>query len=170
MEMAIRSPNDGYTLVGAGGTQFYVVPLMQNLSYDPLKDLAPISIISENGMALAVNVDLPVHSVKEFIDYAKANPGKLNYGTGGVGTNSHLVPAAFASRTGLEMVAVPYQSTPASILGVVSGSVKYSLETCRTSLRRLGQGTCDYWPCRTQRAYRNSLTYQPLPKPSPVLS
>jgi tripartite-type tricarboxylate transporter receptor subunit TctC len=124
MEMAVRSPNDGYTLLGAGGTQFYVVPLMQNLSYDPLKDLAPIGIIAENGMALAINVDLPVHSVKEFIDYAKANPGKLNYGTGGVGTNSHLVPAAFASRTGIEMVAVPYQSTPASILGVVSGSVQ----------------------------------------------
>jgi tripartite-type tricarboxylate transporter receptor subunit TctC len=124
MEMAVRSPNDGYTLVGAGGTQFYVVPLMQNLNYDPLKDLAPISIIAENGMALAVNIDLPVHSVKEFIDYAKTNPGKLNYGTGGVGTNSHLVPAAFASRTGIEMVAVHYQSTPASILGVVSGSVQ----------------------------------------------
>ena len=124
IEMAVRSPNDGYTLVQAGSTQFSVVPLMQHLSYDPLTDLAPISIIAENGMALAVNVDLPVHSVQEFIDYAKANPGKLNYGTGGVGTSSHVVPAAFASRTGIEMVAVPYQSTPASILGVVSGSVQ----------------------------------------------
>jgi tripartite-type tricarboxylate transporter receptor subunit TctC len=97
---------------------------MQKLSYDPVKDLAPISIVATNGMALAVNLDLPVHSVRELIDYAKANPGKLNYGTGGVGTSSHLVPAAFAARTGLDMVAIPYQSTPASILGIYSGMVQ----------------------------------------------
>ena len=96
---------------------------MQKLNYDPLKDLTPISIIAVNSMALAVNNDLPVRSVKEFIDYAKANPGKLNYGTGGVGTSSHLVPAAFAARAGIDMVAIPYQSTPASIVGVVSGAV-----------------------------------------------
>ncbi len=123
MESAARSPNDGYTLAQAGGSQFSVVPLMQKLNYDPLKDLTPISIIAVNSMALAVNNDLPVRSVKEFIDYAKANPGKLNYGTGGVGTSSHLVPAAFAARAGIDMVAIPYQSTPASIVGVVSGAV-----------------------------------------------
>jgi len=124
LDTAVHSPNDGYTLLEAGGTQFSVIPLMQKLSYDPVRDLAPISIIGENGMALAVNVDLPIHSVQEFIDYAKANPGKLNYGTGGAGTSSHLVPAAFAARTGIDMVAVPYQSTPASILAVVSGSIQ----------------------------------------------
>jgi tripartite-type tricarboxylate transporter receptor subunit TctC len=124
MEYAARSANDGYTLVQAGGNQFSVVPLMQKLSYDPVKDLTPISIIAANGMALAVNVDLPVNSVREFLDYAKANPGKLNYGTGGVGTSSHLVPAAFAARAGLDMVAIPYQSTPASVLAVISGTVQ----------------------------------------------
>src|ERR1700686_5451623 len=95
MEFAARSLADGYTLVQAGGNQFSVVPLMQKLSYDPVKDLTPISIIAANGMALAVNVDLSVHSVRAFLDYAKANPDKLNHATGGVGTSSHLVPAAF---------------------------------------------------------------------------
>jgi tripartite-type tricarboxylate transporter receptor subunit TctC len=124
VEYAAHSPNDGYTLAQAGGAQFSVVPLLQKLNYDPLKDLAPISIIAVNGMALAVNVDLPVHSVAQFIAYAKAHPGQLNYGTGGVGTSSHLVPAAFAARAGLEMVAIPYQSTPASILALVAGTVQ----------------------------------------------
>jgi tripartite-type tricarboxylate transporter receptor subunit TctC len=124
MEYAARSAADGYTLAQAGGNQFSVVPLMQKLSYDPVKDLTPISIIAENGMALAVNVDLPVHSVREFLDYAKANPGKLNYGTGGVGTSSHLVPAAFAARAGLDLIAIPYQSTPASVLAVINGTVQ----------------------------------------------
>jgi tripartite-type tricarboxylate transporter receptor subunit TctC len=124
MEYAARSAADGYTLVQAGGSQFSVVPLMQKLNYDPVKDLAPISIIAANGMALAVNPDLPVHSVRELLDYAKANPGKLNYGTGGVGTSSHLVPAAFAARAGLDMVAIPYQSTPASVLAVINGTVQ----------------------------------------------
>jgi tripartite-type tricarboxylate transporter receptor subunit TctC len=124
VEFAARSPNDGYTLAQAGGAQFSVVPLLQKLNYDPVKDLTPISIIAVNGMALAVNADLPVRSVGEFIDYAKANPGKLNYGTGGVGTSSHLVPAAFAARAGIEMVAIPYQSTPASVLALVAGTVQ----------------------------------------------
>jgi tripartite-type tricarboxylate transporter receptor subunit TctC len=124
MDAAAHAPKDGYTLIEAGGSQFSVIPLMHKLSYDPIKDLTPISIIAVNGMALAVNKDLPIHSVKEFIEYAKAHPGKLNYATGGVGTSSHLVPAAFAARTGIDLIAVPYQSTPQSITGVISGNVQ----------------------------------------------
>ena len=124
LEYAAHAANDGYTLAQAGGSQFSVVPLMQKLNYDPVRDCTPIGIIAVNGMALAVHPDLPVRSVAEFIAYAKANPGKLNYGTGGVGTSSHLVPAAFAARTGIDLVAIPYQSTPASILALVAGTVQ----------------------------------------------
>ena len=144
VESAARSLNDGYTLVQAGGAQFSVIPLMQKLNYDPVKDLTPISIIAANGMALAVNVDLPVRSVAEFLEYTRNNPGKLNYGTGGVGTSSHLVPAAFAARAGLDMVAIPYQSTPASVLAVLNGTVQVFfgnipdiLETYRSGRVRL---------------------------------
>jgi tripartite-type tricarboxylate transporter receptor subunit TctC len=153
-ESVVRSPNDGYTLMIGSGALFSVVPLMQKLNYDPLKDLTPISIVAVNGMALAVNNDLPVHSVTEFIEYAKANPGKLNYGSGGVGTSSHLVPAAFAARAGLEMVAIPYQSTPASIVGVISGDVQVFfgnvsdiVESARGGrVRLLGLSTADRIP------------------------
>jgi tripartite-type tricarboxylate transporter receptor subunit TctC len=144
MDAAVHATKDGYTLLEAGGSQFSVVPVMHKLNYDPVKELAPIGIIAVNGMALAVNNDLPIHSVKEFIDYAKANPGKLNYATGGVGTSSHLVPAAFAARTGINLVAVPYQSTPQSIVGILAGTcqvffgnVSDILETARSGRIRL---------------------------------
>ena len=123
-EYAVRSPHDGYTLYLAGGAQLTVNPLVKSLPYDPLKDLSPVSMISINGMALTVHPALPVHSVREFIDYVRANPGKINYASAGLGQHSHLTPAAFAVREGLDMVVVPYQSTPAAMVGLVSGQAQ----------------------------------------------
>jgi tripartite-type tricarboxylate transporter receptor subunit TctC len=123
-EYAVRSTADGYTLYHAGGAEFSVVPLMQKLAYDPLKDLSPVSMTAINGMALAINRDLPIHSLQEFIDYARANPGKINYGSVGHGSSSDLTPAAFAARTGLKLVDVPYTATPPSIFAVVSGQIQ----------------------------------------------
>ena len=123
-EYVVRSPPDGYTLYFAGGAQFSVVPLMQKLNYDPIKDLTPISMATLNGMAFAVNNDLPVRSIREFIDYARANPGKINYGATGLGASSHLAPAAFAAREKLDMVVVPYTATPPSIVALINGTIQ----------------------------------------------
>jgi tripartite-type tricarboxylate transporter receptor subunit TctC len=123
-EYAARSAADGYTLYFAGGAQFSVVPLMQRLNYDPLSDLVPVSMVTLNGMAFATNRDLPAHSLPEFIAYARANPGKLNYGATGLGSSSHLAPAAFAAREGLDMVVVPYTATPPSILALINGTIQ----------------------------------------------
>jgi tripartite-type tricarboxylate transporter receptor subunit TctC len=123
-EYAVRSPNDGYSLYLAGGAQLTVNPLIKKLPYDPLKELTPISMVSLNGMALTVHPDLPTRSVPEFIAHVKANPGKINFASARLGQSSHLTPAAFAAREGLEIVVVPYQSTPAALVGLVSGSVQ----------------------------------------------
>lgn len=123
-EYAVRSANDGYSLYLAGGAQLTVNPLIKKLPYDPLKELTPISMVSINGMALTVHPDVPARSVPEFIAHVKAHPGKINYASAGLGQSSHLTPAAFAAREGLEMVVVPYQSTPAALVGLVSGSVQ----------------------------------------------
>jgi tripartite-type tricarboxylate transporter receptor subunit TctC len=123
-EYAVRSAADGYTLYHAGGAEFSVVPLMQKLSYDPIKELSPISMTTVNGMAMAVNRDLPVHSVAEFIAYARANPGKINYASVGRGSNSDLTPAAFAARTGVQLVDVPYSGAPPVILALVNGTIQ----------------------------------------------
>lgn len=121
---AVRSAPDGYTLYHGGGAEFSVLPLMQKLPYDPVKDLTPISMTTVNGMALAVNRNLPVHSLADFIAYVRANPGKVNYGSVGRGSSSDLVPAAFAAREGLHMVDVPYTATPPSIMAVVNGTIQ----------------------------------------------
>ena len=88
------------------------------------RDLVPISMMTDNGMAFAVNKDLPVHSMREFIDYARANPGKINYGATGLGASSHLAPAAFAAREKLDMVVVPYTATPPSIMALLNGTIQ----------------------------------------------
>src|SRR6516225_3531078 len=123
-EYAVRSPVDGYTLYFGGGAQLSVVPLMQKLSYDPVKDLAPISMVASNGMAFAINRDLPVHSLREFINYARANPGKINYGSVGRGSSSDLTPAAFAAHEGLNLVDVPYTGAPPAILALINGTIQ----------------------------------------------
>lgn len=123
-EYVVRSPADGYTLYHAGGAEFSVVPLMQKLSYDPVKDLAPISMTAVNGMAFAVNRDLPVRTLAEFIAYARANPGKINYSSVGRGSSSDLSPAAFAAREGLSLVGVPYTAAPPAILALVTGTIQ----------------------------------------------
>jgi tripartite-type tricarboxylate transporter receptor subunit TctC len=122
-EFVVRSPADGYTLYFAGVAQFSVVPLMKKLPYDPIRDLVPVSMVTDNGMAFAVNNDLPVRNMREFIDYARANPGKINYGATGLGASSHLAPAAFAAREKLDMVVVPYTATPPSIIALLNGTI-----------------------------------------------
>jgi tripartite-type tricarboxylate transporter receptor subunit TctC len=123
-EYVVRSPPDGYTLYFAGGAQFSVVPLMQKLNYDPIKDLLPISMVTLSGMAFAVNNEVPAHSIREFIDYARANPGKINYEATGLGSPSHLAPAAFAAREHLDMVVVPYTATPPSIAALINRTIQ----------------------------------------------
>lgn len=123
-EYAVRSPNDGYSLYFGGGAQFLVNPLMRSLPYDPLKDLTPISMVSLNGMALVVHPDLPVHSVREFISYTRANPGKINYALAGLGQSSHLASAMLAANQKLDVVPIPYQATPPALVGLVAGTVQ----------------------------------------------
>ena len=123
-EYAARSPNDGYTLYFGGGAQFLVNPLLKKLAYDPLKDLTPVSMVSLNGMALVVNPQLPVQSLAEFVAYAKNHPGQINYSVAGIGQSSHLASASLAARAGLNLVAVPYQSMPPALIGLVSGTVQ----------------------------------------------
>jgi tripartite-type tricarboxylate transporter receptor subunit TctC len=80
--------------------------------------------VAINGMAFAINRDLPVHSLREFIDYARSNPGKINYGSVGHGSSSDLTPAAFAAREGLNLVGVPYTATPPSILALINATIQ----------------------------------------------
>jgi tripartite-type tricarboxylate transporter receptor subunit TctC len=140
-EAAVRSPNDGYTLLFASASQLTVVPLTQKLKFDPVAGLTPISIVGENPMAIAVHPSLPVKSIPELIAHARANPGKVDYGTAGLGTNSHLTGAAFAAKLGLQLVPVPYKSATPAVTGLLAGEVPLYFGNTSDTLAHAKAGT-----------------------------
>jgi tripartite-type tricarboxylate transporter receptor subunit TctC len=123
IDYVLRSPQDGYTILFVGSTLFTVLPLAQKVNYEPLKDLAPVSITGTNGMVLVVDKDAPYATLREFIAYARANPGKITYSSGGPATNNHLSTAYLAGREGLDMVHVPFSGGQAALTAVLSKSV-----------------------------------------------
>src|SRR6516225_2732469 len=123
-EFAARAPKDGYWIYIAGGSPLTVVPQMQKVSYDPVRDLAPVGMIAYSPMAFTVHPDLPVRSLADFVSYVKTRPGQVNYCVGGIGSSSQLAPALLASRLRLDMLAVPYQSMPPAVAALLSGTVQ----------------------------------------------
>ncbi len=123
-EFVAKAPADGYTLFFAAAPQLLIVPLIQKVNYDPLKDFAPISILGTNPFVLSVHVSVPAKTLNEFIDYVKAHPGEINYSSGGTGTGAHLTAALFASRAGLKMTHVPYKGGAQSVTDLVGGQVQ----------------------------------------------
>lgn len=125
VEMAAKAPADGYTIVIASFGNILVGPsLYKHLPYDPIKDFAPVILVSEPPGILVVNPAVPVKSVKELIAYAKANPTKLNYASAGNGTWNHLFAEQFKQITGINMTHVPYRGSGPAVNGIVGGHVQ----------------------------------------------
>src|SRR5258706_9532769 len=121
-DLVARAEPDGYTLLSAASPQLAVVPHVQKISYDPVKDFAPISIVGTNAFALGCNSEkTPVKSLAEFVDYARARPGQLNYGSPGSGSIGHLTMALFLARADLKMEAGPYKGGGPALADVVAG-------------------------------------------------
>ena len=123
MEAAAKAAPDGYTLVLGTPAVAINGALYRKLSYDPLKDLAPLSMIALGSYVVYVSGTLPVNSAAEFIAYARARPGKLNYASVGVGSGTHLAAVLFTSAAGLEMSHVPYKGIQQVAPELVSGDV-----------------------------------------------
>lgn len=123
VDYAIHAPRDGYTILFVGSTLFTVLPLVQDVDYVPLKDLVPVSITGTNGMILVVAKDAPYSSLSQFIDFARAHPGKITYSSGGTGTNNHLSGAYLAGREGLDMVHVPFRGGQPALEAVLAKTV-----------------------------------------------
>ena len=115
---------DGYTLLAATpASHVTAVHLMKNLSVDPVKDFTPIMAAVEPVTALVVNAELPVNSVQELIAYAKANPGKLSYGSSGVGSVFHLTGELFNRTAGVDIVHVPYRGVTQPMQDTAAGTI-----------------------------------------------
>lgn len=116
---------DGYTLLMATPTPLAInVTVHKSLPYDPAADFMPLAMVASAPFFLIVNPSLPVHTVKELIAYAKANPGALSYGSGGVGAPHHLYMELFKSMTGTQMTHVPYKGSLPALDDVVGGHIQ----------------------------------------------
>lgn len=124
-ESVARAPADGYTLLMVTVTTLSINPtVMPNLKYDPIKDFAPITVVASTPFFLGANIDLPVKSVPDLIKMAKQNPGKLNYGSSGNGTSSHLAGSLFSDMANIKMVQIPYKATSARNTDLSSGIIQ----------------------------------------------
>jgi tripartite-type tricarboxylate transporter receptor subunit TctC len=103
--------------------------LYKDLPYDVLRDFAPISLIAVVPQYLVVNPDLPVKTIKDLVELAKKNPGKINYGSGGSGVTNHLIMELFKQAAGIDMTHVPYKGGPAALTDLMAGRISVMFET-----------------------------------------
>ena len=140
-DIAAKSAPDGYTILMATSSTHSVGPALQKLPYDPIKDFAAITHVADVPNVLVVSPKLPVANLKEFIAYARANPGKLNFASSGMGTIVHLNGEFFKMLTGVDIVHVPYKGTALSIPDLASGSVAMLFDSLASAMPNIKSGT-----------------------------
>ena len=123
IDMAAKAQPDGHTLLIVTPSLTISPSLYKKLGYDPTKDLAPISLVSEVPNLFIVRPGLPVKTLGEFIDYARANPGKLNFGGSGIGSSTHLATVLFLSLAKLDMVNVTYKGSSQALVALIGNEV-----------------------------------------------
>ncbi len=121
-----KAPSDGYTLLfGSMSTHAMNEALFSSMPFRPVEDFTPIAMLAFVTNTMVINPAVPANNVREFIDYAKANPGKVAYASAGAGSTNHLCAALFAKMTGIEMVHVPYRGGAPAVLDTVAGQTSF---------------------------------------------
>ena len=141
-EVVRSAQPNGYTLLlGQSGPISINPGIYRNLSYDPEKDLAPISMTSAYPYIVVVNPSLGVKTLAELVALAKREPGKLNYGTTGVGSSNHLVTELFSNRAGIKMTHIPYRGTSLAVADLIAGQVQVVFSDPVSALAHVKAGT-----------------------------
>src|SRR6202158_1479734 len=151
---AISSPPDGYTLLFVGSNNAISTSLYKKLPYDFIRDTVPVASIMQLTNMLVVSNDMPVKTVQEFIDYCKANPGKVSYASSGNGTSVHMAAELFKAMTKIDMVHVPYRGSALAFPDIISNQVQLIFDNLPTALeqarggsvRALGVASPQRWP------------------------
>ena len=123
VDIALKSNPDGYTLIQIS-TSYAGNVALYKLNYDPVNDVAPVIMIGEIANMVTVNPSGPYKNVKELVAYAKANPGRINFASGGTGSGNHLATEEFAQMTGIRMTHVPYKGSTAGVADLISGQIQ----------------------------------------------
>jgi tripartite-type tricarboxylate transporter receptor subunit TctC len=140
-EAVVRAPADGYTLLATTTSNLINGALYDDLKYDFVRDIAPVASLTFQPLVLEVIPSIPATSVPEFIAYAKANPGKINMGSSGIGTVSHLAAEAFKLATGVEFVNVPYRGSVPMFTDMLGGRVHAAFENIPASIQHIRSGS-----------------------------
>ena len=152
-EAAVNAPADGYTLVMLGPANAINASLYQKLNFNLIRDIAPVAGINTQASVMVVHPSLPINSVPEFIAYAKANPGRINMASAGIGSGSHMSGELFKMMAGVDLVHVPYRGEGPAIADLVGGQVQFmfcAVPTCieyikAGRVRALGVSTPSRW-------------------------
>jgi tripartite-type tricarboxylate transporter receptor subunit TctC len=139
-EMAANSAPDGYTVFLVNPANTINASLYKNLSFNFIRDMAPVGGFIRVPNVMEVNPAVPAHTVKEFIDYAKANPGKVNMASAGVGTSTHLSGALFMMMTGTNLVHVPYRGASPALTDMLGGEVQVFFDNLPSSIAYIRAG------------------------------
>jgi tripartite-type tricarboxylate transporter receptor subunit TctC len=138
---AINSPGDGYTILFVAPNNAISASLYKHLTYDFIRDTVPVASIMQLTNMLVVSNGMPVKSVREFIDYCKANPGKISYASSGNGTSVHMSAELFKAMTGCNMVHVPYRGSAIAFPDVISNKVQLIFDNLPSGLEQSRAGT-----------------------------
>jgi tripartite-type tricarboxylate transporter receptor subunit TctC len=139
-ETVVRAPPDGYTLLWVGAPQVISPTLYDKLSFNFLRDIAPVASVQRVANVMEVNPAFPAKTVPEFIAYAKANPGKVNFASPGTGTSVHVSGELFKMLTNVNMVHVPYRGTAAALTDLMSGQVHVMFDNLPSSFEYIKDG------------------------------
>jgi tripartite-type tricarboxylate transporter receptor subunit TctC len=131
---------DGYTFCVCSIGAISIAPFVQKVGYDPVRDLAPIAVVSSIAQIVIVKKDLPVKTLAELVAYAKAHPGKLNYGSSGAGGLTHYAVELFQTRTGTSAVHIPFKGGAQSTAAVIAGEVDFSFANMTDALPQVEAG------------------------------
>lgn len=139
--VAEASP-DGYTLLLGNTANLVISPLLyKNIGYDPAKAFVPVAILGITPNIMITNIGLGLRSVQEVIDYARRNPGKLNFSSAGIGTPLHLIGEMFKQRLGLDVVHVPYKSGGQATQAIITGETQFSFDSAEAGLPAIENGS-----------------------------
>ena len=139
-EAAAKAAPDGYTLLLGSASEIVMLPVVARIPFDPLRDFAPVAMVSDIALVLAVHPSLPAQSVQELIALAKSRPGAINYGSAGIGATSHLAMAMFNAMTGTQMVHVPYKGSVPATADLVAGHLQVGTPTLPAALPYVKSG------------------------------
>jgi tripartite-type tricarboxylate transporter receptor subunit TctC len=139
-ELVAHAPPDGYTLLRVVASNYINATLYENLPYNFIRDIEPVASIERAPLVMEVNPSVPVKTVPEFIAYAKANPGKLNMASGGIGNSTHMAGELFKMMTGVDLVHVPYRGSAPALTDLLGGQAQVMFDLIASSIAHIRSG------------------------------